>query len=1630
MSEELETLNIHLSKKQKNLKYYQNKVVDFSKRNRLLKYPARASSIEFDVPFEKCADFFGALSDFKCELPHKAILNQDVESQEQIVFSEPKILENSLPKTNFTGKKLIAQLDKLRLQAKNNFDSHGLHTLFVAVGEVSWKEELAGRGSTDAVTEYDYFAPLLLIPVEITNQKNPQKKSVIQLKEELYDIQVNPVLQLFIKQELELRIPKLPTDFSVFNWQEIVDILSEFENIFKEKKLDCKVDTKIRLGQFTFHGQQIYEDLVRNEKQILDHEFISGLCGDSQISQSSDAPLLTDEDNIDNFLTVEEDYTILDADESQLRSIKSVLSGKHMVIHGPPGTGKSQTIANLISNLLARGKKVLFVCEKQVALEVVFNRLKTKGADVSDLCLPLFQYSTDKKNFAKSIIESRNRLIDSMRSVSKNSINEKLIQRKDVIKRLKDYSDALLSVVVPLDKSIYWIHGELARVSTKVEGAAFPWKEKDVSEINFECYEKITHLLNELSGYADLMLDAGNHWSELKQAYFTPDYSSRLFAKLEEFQLHIASFPKLQGTIFGNPKNIREVNKILNFADSTDVRDLLDRRLINSTTFNSSQLKNELIFSEKIKETLNHYDEIAGKDNKYNVLYGWELDKSEYTLLDPGYKFDNLISNRTQVSLLKDLISKLENAILNDKFSKELANLSGEVLKKYKKLFNTDPVVQKIKGWDERVCLYEVVNNLKQILTIYNELLAAQEVLNEWAISLNEIDSKVIWEIEQRFSIKYKTFFRVFNTKYSEDIKLITNWCSAHRPQNYSEYKKILYAAADKLRLQNKFDRLMDVFIEKNTLDSTISNVPLALLIESIENILRYMEFAGIDKLNPEIKLLVSATDNFDEFNLIIGLYENVSDKKVLLNEIVGEDLLNDNILLIDFLKISQLIIQEAERSINVYEKTASLLKDKPITIKDLYEDVDVLNKLKEICDQLVSLNPSKFVGIDNCADLICKQDFISEQQKQINAVIKILDNNNLSKKLFYQNLEALESEIQVWWDWQLKYREIKQALGLLMNNDEIFNKLEVAEMPEFSRHVSYMVSDILGLERWIKYQRLISQLAEHKMSWLVFDILEKNIKNINYGDIFVWSFLNKLLADIYQDDHVLRDFNSVDYSRYIENFKQLEKDVCDVNPYRVILNAVPYIKSAISYGGESERVLIRESQKVQRHLPIRKLVMENAAHLLSIKPCWMMSPLTLSSYIPYGSVKFDVVIFDEASQMKIENAISAISRADQAVIIGDEHQLPPTSFFEVTSSDDEEEADMEDVGYESILQSSIAVLQGAKTELLYHYRSTSDDLIAFSNNFIYDNRLITFPAPKYKSDAVQFEYVENGIFDSGQTRRNRIEALRVADLCIQHVQTSSSSLGVIAFSKVQEEAIRDAILEKIKDLPHLADKLDEVSDKKEAFFIKNLESVQGDERDVIILSIGYGPDQNGNVFNRFGPLNSKGGYRRLNVAVTRAKDKIICVSSMKFHQMNPPETSRGAVLLQKYLEYAENGREVLEASKTLQANKKDADSDFEISVENALENLGYTIHRQVGASGFSIDLAVVSPKNNNEYILGIECDGATYHSSKSARIRDRLRQEILERLGWKIYRVWSQHWITHRQEIISDIVKLINDNQ
>ena len=395
----------------------------------------------------------------------------------------------------------------------------------------------------------------------------------------------------------------------------------------------------------------------------------------------------------------------------------------------------------------------------------------------------------------------------------------------------------------------------------------------------------------------------------------------------------------------------------------------------------------------------------------------------------------------------------------------------------------------------------------------------------------------------------------------------------------------------------------------------------------------------------------------------------------------------------------------------------------------------------------------------------------------------------------------------------------------------------------------------------------------------------------------------------------------------------------------------------------------------------------------------------------------------DEASQLKLEDAIGAVARGKQIAVVGDPKQLPPTTFFERLIETDQE---IDETTAAEEAESILDVCQSCfdKRRLKWHYRSEHEQLIAFSNHEFYDNDLIVFPSPhpKDSSYGVQHHFVEGGYY---KKRRNRVEAEIVAREVVEHVQHNSDlSLGVATFNLEQRDLIHDIVERFQKENSWLEKAFKKQENSEYPFFIKNLENVQGDERDVIFISTTYGPDQeSGRVYQRFGPINSPVGWRRLNVIVTRAKRKLVIFTSMHSSQVkNIPGSSRGVIALKKYLEFAETGKIIDFGWQT----GKDPDSDFEIAVAKQLNDHGYKTSFQIGVAGFFIDIGVHNPFNEGEFILGIECDGAAYHSANSIRDRDILRQRILESKGWKIHRIWSTEWFKNKEKELNNLLKHI----
>jgi very-short-patch-repair endonuclease len=445
--------------------------------------------------------------------------------------------------------------------------------------------------------------------------------------------------------------------------------------------------------------------------------------------------------------------------------------------------------------------------------------------------------------------------------------------------------------------------------------------------------------------------------------------------------------------------------------------------------------------------------------------------------------------------------------------------------------------------------------------------------------------------------------------------------------------------------------------------------------------------------------------------------------------------------------------------------------------------------------------------------------------------------------------------------------------------------------------------------------------------------------------------------------------------------------------------------------------VIRREAAKKRGHKSLRKLLGEAGAAVQALRPVFMMSPISVAQFLEPGAVEFDLLIIDEASQVRPVEALGSIARARQIVVVGDDKQLPPTNFFDVQLERDEDES-AEDQGVEvgdleSVL--GLCCAQGLTTRMLrWHYRSQHESLIAVSNREFYDSKLFIVPSPAPDSEelGLHFRHIANGHFDRGGARTNREEARAVAQRVIDHAERRPhETLGVGAFSVAQRDAVLDELEVLRRQRPQLEPFFAESG--AEPFFVKNLENIQGDERDVIFISIGYARDKSGYMAMSFGPLQRDGGERRLNVLISRARKRCEVFSSITADDVDLERArSRGAAALKTFLKYAQH--RILDVAS---ATGRDYDSEFERQVGEAVRGLGYEVDSQVGIAGFFIDLAVKDPAQPGRYLLGIECDGAAYHSSRSARDRDRLRQAVLEDRGWTIHRIWSTDWFQRPED-------------
>ncbi|MEH2253830.1 AAA domain-containing protein [Nostoc sp.] len=698
------------------------------------------------------------------------------------------------------------------------------------------------------------------------------------------------------------------------------------------------------------------------------------------------------------------------------------------------------------------------------------------------------------------------------------------------------------------------------------------------------------------------------------------------------------------------------------------------------------------------------------------------------------------------------------------------------------------------------------------------------------------------------------------------------------------------------------------------------------------------------------------------------------------------------------------------------------------ISDQELIADIDKAVKRQEILNKLQDTNHQYYRAFGSFFDTqIPDLDAIEQALNWLKGLqIHRLNSKGVARVI--SSSESLQELRTLLIDLENSRNFIKEGFQFLKQHfqQEVMTKpgeLERKSLNEVGEFLDKAERELVWFQQSLDCKNLVQELEVIGAKDFLSKLRESNIQPNFWFPVLQKGIYKNWLRDIH-DSCELRNFNQKRHEEKVEEFSQFDIEQYQEAIQRLRqLHAQRWKEWSIQPEARKQIELLEKQNTLKKgHQKIRQFIKNTSKLVTTLKPFWLMSPLAVSQYIDSEAVEFDVVIFDEASQVCTEDAVPSIMRAKQVIVVGDNKQLPPTYFFKGNASGDEDE---EQEIYESLLDESSTFLE--KFTLKWHYRSKHESLIAFSNQKFYDSELLTFPNPVKNSNlGVDFHYVKGGIYTPGDGGRNNIrEAQAVAELALKHFQEYPKlSLGIVTLNEEQAETIREQLNQLSLKHPGIEEFCQEESKK---FFIKPLERVQGDQQEVILFSFGYGFYENNEDLNHnFGPLSKPGGRRRLNVAITRAQSKFVLVASIKAGNFQPKRENQEITLLKEYFAYAENGGEKLDDQ--FDNNLSDSDFLFEEDIYQALIQQGYTVKKRVGRSAYPIDLAVIDERRQEteEFLLGIVCDGTIYHKYPTARERDRLRQQILKGLGWNIYRIWSSEWYRDRNSQIKLLVEHI----
>lgn len=1598
-------------------------LLDLSTRNRLLNTPRSGRARTVEVVHELTTAIYQTLvlegRRFTFEpgrvdpseaggVPHaddEALLSGPVEDQALVEQPDFELDEQGRVtkhwdqhlSTRMTSAGLQKRLVDLHIDARTLQEDQGVNVLYLAVGYLKWR--------ATSTPQVDRYAPLILIPVLLERSNAGDK---FHLKWTGEDIEANLSLQLFLRREHELKLPDI-VDFEALDVDGYLDSVAEMA---EGKDGWGVLPNDAVLGLFSFAKFMMYRDLDPSLwKGLGGMENIPTLRG--VVSDGFPGASLSDEEaNIDEIIPPKEMIHVVDCDSSQSLVVHDVRQGNSIVVQGPPGTGKSQTIANIISAAVADGKKVLFVAEKMAALEVVKRRLDFVGVGVA--CLELHSNKANKRAVLEELKSTWQ-----LGSPSDGEIGPLIDQLRDRRDALNGHAARLHEPLSPAGLTPYQVLGQLVRLrrqgfSTQrvaLEGAKV-WTQHDKGIRDALVHDLVARV--EAMGIPDQ-----HAWSGVGIDGLLPNDRDRLIDEVESIRSVLVAWISAAG----------EHHRALDLQAPQRFADIAFTEQRSRALVGAPEIGREGLLAQEWNRSSDLHCLVSALEAAQGaVAQAAEVADSEALGLDwstTGEAFRTLLSSFTVAGEVYTLAQAFEALKRSKQDLHRLAQaLSETVPLTLDSAFKLIAIAERATSipemerdalvahvWDRGVdAIQEIVDAVDKYQRARTHL---AQTFREAAWDKNLEDARL------HIATRGGSWFRV----------LSGDW----RRSNREVRAQLVVPKLPAEDMLDALDTLLDAQLAKKRIaewDSQAqeafganwqggrSNVPFLRGVVAWMRNLRPLG-AGVRERLADIGDRPMAAELAKRLKPILtGLKQDLMPIHDVMSsqglQPWGEEMILGRVQL-------QVLEEKLAPWKAAFDRSHPLKNAGQLTVEaalKAIQHVEVAQRLLATLEQTPGAHAFGHCWKGAATEVGSLRAVLTwmENHGDLRELAARVDD---SQVLLIRSQKLIAEAVEV-------SKRIQSLFDFLQfhGTEAIPDQAEEVHVGALVDHLTKWRGNSEGLPQWVAYMAVAKEARRSGLAAFVDLMAIGELKPTSAKSTFELSYHETILEVMVKRQPALAAFDGQLQSQLVENFVQLDRErlkLARIEAIKVHHGQIPRRGGATG----PTAVLMGEMEKKRAHLPIRQLMQRCGPAIQALKPVFMMSPLSVAQFLPPDALGFDMLVVDEASQVQPVDALGAIARAKQLVVVGDERQLPPTRFFAKMLGDaaDNEENGAQAADVESIL--GLCRARGLPERMLrWHYRSRHQSLIAVSNSQFYENKLFIVPSP-YTSDAgvgLRFNHLPSAIYDRGNTRTNPLEAKAVAKAVIDHARaTPNLSLGIATFSTQQRRAIWDEVELLRRQHPETEGFFG--AHPSEPFFVKSLENIQGDERDVIYISIGYGRDAQNNVTMNFGPVGRDGGERRLNVLISRAKSRCEVFSSITDEDIDLERAKgKGTAALKLFMRYARTGQ-----LNAIAGQETSRQSVFEEEVAAALREYGYDLHTHVGIAGFFVDIAVADPEHPGRYVLGIECDGESYRSAKSARDRDRLRESALRDKGWNVYRLWSADWFQRPEAELAKLVAAID---